>query len=107
MDSEAGEHASDHLRLALGLNHYARLPLDTGAYLAAEALLGRALGIEEKALGEDSPELITTLENYAIVLRELRRHEEAAALESRADMLRSRLYPAKVDAAAAGSRAGQ
>jgi hypothetical protein len=47
--------------------------------------------IEEQALGPDNPDLINTIENYANVLRVLRRHEEAAQLEDRADRLRAEL----------------
>jgi len=57
----------------------------------AEKLLQRALAIEEQALGARHPALINTIENYAIVLRVLRRHEEAAQLEDRASRLRAEL----------------
>ena len=67
------------------------LHYDRGAYVKAESLLRRALTIEEHALGEDHPELITTIENYAAVLRELRRHGEADELEARANALRAQL----------------
>ena len=46
---------------------------------------------QEQALGADHPDLINTIENYAIVLRVLRRHEEAAQLEDRAGKLRAEL----------------
>jgi hypothetical protein len=54
-------------------------------------LLRRALSIEEEALGAQHPELIVTLENYAHVLRELRRFQEADKLEARASALRAQL----------------
>jgi tetratricopeptide (TPR) repeat protein len=73
------------------LNNLALLHFDTGAYLDAKQLLDRAIAIEEASLGERDPELIVTLENYAIVLRELRRHEEAEKAETRAKDLRAQL----------------
>ena len=64
---------------------------EQGAYVKAEELLGRALAIEEEAFGRDDPALITTLENYAAVLRELRRGDEAEELDARAKSLRAQL----------------
>jgi hypothetical protein len=56
------------------------------------------LAIEEQAYGADHPELITTLENYAAVLRELRRYAEADELNDRAKSLASSLETAASDA---------
>ena len=70
------------------------LHYDRGAYVEAEPLLRRALAIEERALGPDNPDLVNTIENYAVVLRDLRRHEEAAQLEDRAIGLRAKLLAA-------------
>ena len=50
-----------HPNLALGLNNLALLHYERGAYVEAEALLRRALAIEEEAYGPDDPTLITTL----------------------------------------------
>ena len=47
--------------------------------------------------GPDHPELITTLENYAVVLRELRRYAEADELNARARSLASTLETAAPD----------
>jgi hypothetical protein len=73
------------------LNNLALLHYDQGAYVKAEPLLRRTLSIEEEALGAQHPELIVTLENYAHVLRELRRFQEADKLEARASALRAQL----------------
>ena len=43
------------------------------------------------ATQHDDAGLIVTLENYAVVLRELRRHREAEQVEARADSLRAKL----------------
>ncbi len=80
-----------HISVALGLNNLALLHYDRGAYVEALAILQRALVIEEQALGPEHPDLINTIENEAVVLRVLRRHEEAAQLEERAGRLRAAL----------------
>jgi len=80
-----------HINVALGLNNLALLHYDRGAYTEALAILQRALAIEEQALGPQHPALINTIENSAVVLRVLRRHEEAARLEERAGRLRAAL----------------
>ena len=94
----------EHPNVALGLNNLALLHYDRGAYVEAEALLHQALAIEEQALGADHPDLINTIENYAVVLRVLRRHEEAAQLEDRAGKLRASLSLARRRDRAARSR---
>ena len=79
----------NHPNLAFGLNNLALLHYDRGTYVKAEELLRRALAIEEKTYGADHPELISTLENYAAVLRELRRYSEADEMNARAKSLAS------------------
>jgi tetratricopeptide (TPR) repeat protein len=76
-----------HPNLALGLNNLALLHYEQGAYLEAQALLRRALAIEEEAYGRDDPALIVTLENYARVVRELGRTAEADELDARVQTL--------------------
>jgi tetratricopeptide repeat protein len=55
-----------------------------GKYVEAGPLHKRSLAIFEKALADDPPNLLTTLTNYADLLRKTGRGEDAAKLESRA-----------------------
>ena len=59
-------------------------------YEAAEPLYKRALAIWEKTLGPDHPNVATGLENYAALLRETGRHDEAATLVVRAKASRAK-----------------
>ena len=55
-----------------------------GRYEEAEPLLQRALGISEKALGPDHPDVGTTLHNLAGLYQDQGRYEEAEPLYQRA-----------------------
>ena len=59
-----------------------------GKYDAAEPLYKRALAIFEKALGPDHPNLATSLENYAALLKATQRTAEAEPLLKRAEAIR-------------------
>ncbi len=48
----------------------------------AELLYARALAIREKALGSEHPELATSLENYAALLRQTGRTNEAERMRA-------------------------
>ena len=50
----------------------------------AEPLYQRALAIREKALGPEHPDVATSLENYADLLRKTGRVSEATKMEARA-----------------------
>jgi hypothetical protein len=50
----------------------------------------RALAIHEKAVGAEHPKVATCLENYAFLLRNMGRPEEAAPLETRAKAIRAK-----------------
>ncbi len=50
----------------------------------------RALAIREGTLGPERPELATSLENYAVLLRETGRREKAAEMEARAKAIRAK-----------------
>ncbi len=50
----------------------------------------RALAIWEKALGPEHPDLATSLENYAALLRETGRNADASATEARAKAIRAK-----------------
>ena len=76
--------------VARDLNNLAWLLKDTNRLAQAELLFERALAILERALGPENPNVATCLENYAILLRNMGRTEEAAPLESRARAMRAR-----------------
>ena len=60
-----------------------------GEYAQAEPLCQRALAILQKALGPEHPNLATALENYALLLREMKRGAAARELEARARAIRA------------------
>ncbi len=75
---------------ATGLNNLANLYQAQGHYAEAEPLYQRALAIWEKTLGPDHPDVATSLENYAALLRETGRGEEAKEMEVRAKAIRAK-----------------
>ena len=50
----------------------------------------RSLAIKEKVLGPEHPSVATSLENYAALLRETGRADEAAEMEARAKAIRAK-----------------
>ncbi len=50
----------------------------------------RVLAIREKAVGPEHPDVATSLKNYAALLRETGRGNEAARLEARAKAIRAK-----------------
>lgn len=59
-------------------------------YSEAERLYARALAIREEALGSEHPELATSLENYAVLLRQTARADDADRMEARAKAIRAK-----------------
>ncbi len=59
-------------------------------YADAEPFYQRALAIWEKALGPKHPHVATTLENYAALLRQTARADEAERMEARAEAIRAK-----------------
>jgi hypothetical protein len=57
--------------------------LRAGRYSRAEPLLARSLAIFEKAYDPQQRDVAVALENYALVLRKLKRETEADALLER------------------------
>ena len=53
-------------------------------YTQAAPLYQRALAILEKSLGQEHPNFITVLQNYAVLLRNMNQDEEAEELEAQA-----------------------
>ena len=65
--------------------HYAE-----ARYAEAEPLFKRSLAILEKALGPEHPDVAASLENYASLLRQTARADEAERLEARAKAIRAK-----------------
>ncbi len=61
-----------------------------GRYTDAEPLHKRSLAIREKTLGPEHPDVATSLENYAALLRQTGRSNEAAELETRVKAIRAK-----------------
>ncbi len=61
-----------------------------GRYAEAEPLFQRALAIDEKALGPEHPDVAQSLENYAALLRQTARADEAERMEARAKAIRAK-----------------
>ena len=76
--------------MATSLNNLGLLYLAQGKYAEAEALYQRALAILEKSLGPEHPDVAQVLENYADLLRETGRGEEASSMEARAQAIRAK-----------------
>ena len=76
--------------MATDLNNLAALYQAQGNYAEAEPLYQRALAIDEKALGPEHPDVATSLENYASLLRETGRAGDAAEMETRAQAIRAK-----------------
>jgi tetratricopeptide (TPR) repeat protein len=75
---------------ATRLNQEAFALYRAGKYTQAEPLLRRALAIREKALGPEHPDVATSLENYAALLRKTNRATGAEAMEDRAKVIRTK-----------------
>ena len=65
------------------LNNLAVLYKDMGRYAEAEPLYQRALTIFAQALGPTHPKVVTCRQNYAQLLRAMRRWDAARALAAR------------------------
>ena len=61
-----------------------------GKYAEAEPLYKHALAIQEKTLGPTHPDLATSLEHYADLLRKMKRETLAAEMEARAETIRTK-----------------
>jgi len=61
-----------------------------GEYAEAEPLYKRSLTIWQKALGPDHPNVAIVLENYAVLLRAVRRDKDAEEMEARAAAIRAK-----------------
>ncbi len=73
------------------VENLAGLALMAGLYEEAEPLFARALAIKERRYGRESPDLIDTLQNYALVLAYLGREKDAELLDTGAAAILDRL----------------
>ncbi len=73
------------------VENLAGLALMAGLYEEAEPLFARALAIKERRSGRESPDLIDTLQNFALVLAYLGREKDAELLDTRAAAILDRL----------------
>jgi len=83
LDLKLALYGDDHLEVAVNLHNLAALSCAKLRWEKAEILYTRALEIREKHLGKEHVELVPILKNYAIMLRKIKREEEAAAMEER------------------------
>jgi tetratricopeptide (TPR) repeat protein len=81
----------DHLDTAGDLWRLSLFYEEQGRYAEAEPLVNRALAILEKEFGQNNPRrTLPALENYAKLLRELDRTNEAAVVEAKAKAIRDK-----------------
>jgi hypothetical protein len=73
------------------VENLAGLALMARLYEEAEPLFAGAPAIMERRYGRESPDLIDTLLNYALVLAYLGREKDAELLDARAAAIRERL----------------
>ncbi len=72
------------------LNNLVQLYHAQGKDAEAEPLYQRSLAIREKALGPEHPDVATSLENYAAILRQTARADQAERMEARAKAMRAK-----------------
>jgi len=74
----------DNPVIAWTVDGLANLYREQDKYVEAEPLYRRSLAIKEQTLAPDHPSIMDTLENYATLLQQIQRTEEAAQFEKRA-----------------------
>lgn len=72
-----------HLDTAVNLHNLATLHCAKRRFEKAEILFKRALEVREKLLPASSPEIISLLKNYAVMLTKVHREDEAREMEER------------------------
>jgi non-specific serine/threonine protein kinase/serine/threonine-protein kinase len=81
----------EHQKFPTIYHDLARLARDTGDYAGADSLFRRTVEAREKVLRPGHPDLATTLEEYALFLRDIGRVQEAVPIEARAKAIREKL----------------
>ncbi|NQU06328.1 MAG: tetratricopeptide repeat protein [Calditrichaeota bacterium] len=79
----------DHSKLTTTLNNLAEFYRIQGRYIKAEQYYKRAISIIERKL-PDHPNLAVLLINYALMLDEANRHDEAKQMRAKAEVVRAK-----------------
>ena len=69
------------------VNNLGQLYFKLHRYADAESLYRRALEIRERSLGPNHPDLIETLNAYAVLLKKTKRKQEAEVIMFRAEKI--------------------
>ena len=80
---------ADHPRVTIAMESLAGVYLMAGRYAEAAPRYARLLERVEAKLGPVHPDVARILDSYAIALRSLDRDDEASALETRAEAIRT------------------
>ena len=84
------ESHQDLSRLATSVHNLAQLYRATGRHKQAESLCQTALSILNQALGPNHPNVATAMETYAELLEDMKQHDKARRLKTRARAIRER-----------------
>ncbi len=76
--------------MAQSLDNLAGTLRNRGEYATAEPHFERSLAIYEESLGPEHPDVATILVNYAALLRQTARANEAERMEARANTFRAK-----------------
>jgi tetratricopeptide (TPR) repeat protein len=79
-----GSHGPEHPATAGVVGNLLTVYLAQGRYGEAAPLFQRSVTLKERLLGPRHPDLVSSLNNYAALLRKLEKEPEAAAWEARA-----------------------
>ncbi len=86
--NDAESYGPNNFRVAITLNILAGYYRTVDRHAEAEPLYERALTVAEARWSPDHPRVALILENYAILLGQMDRFEEAAAMAARASAIR-------------------
>ena len=86
---------ADHRGESAVLNNLGVLYHRLHQYSTALAYYQQALTLQERVLGREHPDLVPTLEHYAVLLQKMQRHAEADAMQEWARHIRSRNPPGR------------
>ena len=84
------DYGSDHPNTATFVSNLATVKQGLEKYAEAESLIKRALAIYEKSPLSESRHLVRVLGNYAVLLRKMGRKADAAKIEARAKVAKSK-----------------
>ena len=96
LDLKLDLYGDDHLEVAVNLHNLAALQCAKLRWEKAEILYTRALEIRENHLGKEHADLLPILKNYGIMLRKIKREDEAKAIEERKAAIEAVIEASKV-----------